>query len=106
QLAPCLCRFRTFLENVRFVFRPRKLVVGLDQQPVVALFAGAARHANQMPAALQLLALKLELDMTLCKALLDVEVGFPLSAVPDNDRAAAILSLRDRAFEVAIVQRM
>ena len=31
---------------------------------------------------------------------------FPIAAVPDLDRAAAIFALRDGAFEVAVVERM
>ena len=33
-------------------------------------------------------------------------LGLPITAVPEHDRAAAVLPLRNRPFEVAIIKRM
>ena len=33
-------------------------------------------------------------------------LGLPIAAVPELHRAAAILALRDRAFEIAVIERM
>ena len=59
-----------------------------------------------MPTAVQLLAVELELEMALGKALVRIADRFPAAAIPDDHRAAAILALRDRALEVAIFERV
>ena len=78
----------------------------LDQQPIGALAAIAVvPHPHQHPAAMQLLAVQGELQVALFEAALGI-VALPIAAVPELHRAAAILALRDRAFEVAVVERM
>ncbi|MHC2538449.1 hypothetical protein ACVJMY_008018 [Bradyrhizobium diazoefficiens] len=78
----------------------------LDQQPVGALAAIAiVAHADQHPASVQLFAVQRELQVALPKTTLGI-IGLPGAAVPQHDRAAAILAFRDRSFEIAIVERM
>jgi hypothetical protein len=86
-----------------------EVVLVLDQQPVVALAALAVvAHAHQNPAALQLAAGERELEIALAQRRIDVAVALrrPEPAVPEHDGAAAVLALGDRAFEVAIVERV
>ena len=99
-----LHRFRPLLEDVGGTGRSGGLVVAFDQQPVLAFLARLAGHADQMPAAVQLLAVELELEMALGIALVRIADRLPAAAIPDDHRAAAILALRDRAFEVAIFE--
>ena len=83
-----------------------ELVAVLDQQPVGALAAAAVvAHAHQHPTAVQLLAIQRELQVALLEAGLG-SVGFPVAAVPQLHRAAAILSLGNGAFEIAVIERM
>ena len=65
-------------------------------------------HAHQNPAAVQPLALQRELEFAVRERLLGVRAALrlPIAAVPQLNRSAAILALRDRALEVAIVERM
>ena len=58
--------------------------------------------------AMQSLALEGELEIALRQRLLGGlrSLGLPIAAVPQHDRAAAILTLGDRPFEVAIIERM
>src|SRR6266702_886343 len=78
----------------------------LDQQPVGALAASAiVAHAHEHPAAVQLVAVQRELEVTLLEAAFGI-IGFPSAAVPQHHRAAAILAFWNRAFEIAIVERM
>src|SRR5262249_12987897 len=100
----------------RFVFAEHGVAVGLDrmfvamldQQPVVALVVLAPAHAHQRPTALELLAVQDELDLALCQAVLRRARAFelPIAAVPHLPGAAAILALRDRALEIAVIERM
>ena len=53
----------------------RGLVLGLDQQPVVALLAAPPVHPHQMPAAGQLLAVEREFEMALRQPLVRIEFG-------------------------------
>ena len=57
---------------------------------------------------MQPLALQREFEVALRQRLLGALLSFrlPVAAVPQHDRAAAILAFRDRAFEIAVVERM
>ncbi|KEY54165.1 hypothetical protein EN41_22165 [Agrobacterium tumefaciens] len=101
-----LYRFRPFLENISTAFVPRLLIVTLDQQPVLPALSGLAVHAHQMPAAFQLLSLELELQMALSISFPGITNRLPDAAIPDDHSAAAILSLGDDAFEIAVAQWM
>jgi hypothetical protein len=63
-----------------------------------------AVHSDEMPAAMELLALKLKVEMALRVALVSVADRRPGSAVPDDHRAP--FAFRNRAFEAAIFERM
>ncbi len=82
------------------------LIVVLDQEPVGALAACAVvAHPHQHPAAMQLVAMQGEFQVAFLEALFGI-VGFPITTVPELHGAAAILALRNRAFEIAVVERM
>jgi hypothetical protein len=85
--------------------RPRALVAALDQQPL-GLALGGALHAQQHPAALQLLAAELELETAAPQAVGSIAPRLPGAAIPHQHRAAAVLAFRDDAFEVAVLERM
>lgn len=81
----------------------------LDQQPIGALAALAiVAHAHKHEAAVQALAFEGELEVALGKRLFRalLSLRLPIAAIPQHDRAAAILAFRNRAFEVAIIERM
>src|SRR6202023_3513835 len=99
-------RLRVLFENVRSVFRPRIFVVALDEQPVVVLLARVPAHPDEMPAAFELLPVKLELEMALGQPLVRVADRRPWAGTPYENRAAAIFALGDRAFKRAVVERM
>ena len=85
------------------------VVAVLDQQPVLALAAGAvALHADQHPSAAQTLALQDELEFAGLQRLLGIDSRLrrPVAPVPQHDRTAAILPLGDGSLEIAVVQRM
>ncbi len=86
----------------------RLLVLVLDQQPVDPLAAGAVMlHADQDPAALEPLSLQGELEVAMTQSVFGRWLlRFPRAPVPDHDGAAAILSFGNRAFEVAVVERV
>ena len=87
---------------------PRLLVLVLDQEPVHPLAAGAVMlHADQDPAALELVTLQGELEVAVEQSLLGRGLlRLPRAPVPDHDGAAAVLSFRDRSFEIAVVERV
>ena len=77
-----------------------------DQEPVGALAPVAVvTHAHQHKAAVQLVAMQREFQVAFPESLLGI-VGFPIAAVPELHGAAAILALRNGAFEIAVVERM
>src|SRR5690606_4631692 len=80
--------------------------VALDEQPVLLLLARFLRHPHKMPAAVKLLAVQFEFEVTFGIALFGVADGRPAAAVPDDHRAAAIFTFRNRSFEAAIIERM
>ena len=86
-----------------------KIVAVLDQQPVRTFAAVAVMlHSHQHPTAVQPFAFKIEFEIATGKSLLRRGPAFwlPVAPIPKLDRAAAVLALRNRAFKVAIVQRM
>ena len=58
-------RISALFKNVGIAFGAGGIIFALDEQPVLAFFARLAMHANQMPTPGKLLAVKLELQMTL-----------------------------------------
>ena len=84
----------------------RFLVLALDEQPIVVTVPVAGTHSHQMPAAVQLLAVEIENEVALGVALVRIAFRDPTPAIPDHDGAAAILALRDRAFECVVFDRM
>src|SRR6476620_292585 len=83
----------------------RERVAMLDQQPIGALFVLPIAHPGEDPATPELLAFQSKIQLALVVRLLRV-VAIPESAIPHHHRAAAVLALRNGAFEVAVVQRM
>ena len=57
---------------------------------------------------MQALAFQNDLQVTLLQALVHVGPGLrrPVAAIPQHDGAAAVLTLGNDAFEVAVVERM
>ena len=94
------------LENILVARGAGHIVVRLDQQPVVALFAGALAQAHEMPGAVQLAAVEVEGEMAFLETLVRIVVWGPSAAVPHHDRAAAILALRNGALEGVVFDRM
>ena len=84
---------------------PRKLVAMFDQEPVGPLLAFPLAHPGQNPAAVEFLALESEIQLAFSYDRCGV-IAFPIAAIPNHDCAAAVLALRNGAFEVAVVQRM
>jgi hypothetical protein len=81
----------------------------LNQEPVCALVPfPVVGHSNQDEAAMQSSAFESELKIALCQRLLrtPLSLRLPIATVPEHDRAAAVLPLRTRPFEVAIIKRV
>lgn len=83
-------------------------VVPLDQQPIVLLAAlvGLRLQPHQGEFAVQPLAGQDKLDLTVPEFVVRVDKSFPGTAIPGFHRPGAVMSVRDRALEVSIVQRM
>ena len=54
---------------------------------------------------MQLLAIEGEFQIALLEAALGI-LAIPIAAIPQHDGAAAIFAFRNRAFEIAVVERM
>src|SRR5262249_21643866 len=76
------------------------------QEPVVSLLVGAAAHAYEVPAALELLPVENEIEIALAQALVRVAFRLPAPAIPDQHRAAAVFPLGNGAFELVVLDRM
>src|SRR5262249_42906942 len=63
-------------------------------------------QTDQRKAALQALAVQVELEAAFAQRLVDVAVRLPGAAIPHHHRAAAILALRNGALEGAVLDRM
>ena len=94
------------LQDVRILRPARRVVIGLDQEPRLLPLAGALAHPHQMPAPFQLVAVQRKVEFALGVAPVRIAVGDPAPAIPDHHRAAAVLALRDRAFESVVLDRM
>ena len=85
-----------------------RLVVALDQQPVVltAALTGTRLQAHQRKAPVQPLAVEHEPKLALAHALVGIVQRLPCAAIPQLHRAGAILAVGYDALEIGIVQRM
>ena len=99
-------RLWPLFEDIGFIGGAGEFIVALDEKPVLALFARLAVHPHEMPAAVELLAVQLELEMALLQAFVRIPERRPRSIVPHDDRAAAVFAFGDRALEIGIFQRM
>ena len=90
------------------------LVALLDQQPGFlgiarcprCIIALASLHANQRPAAVELFAEQFKLQLAGPQACSRVSHRHPDAAIPDDDMAGAILSLRNKPLEAGVRQWM
>src|SRR3954469_316180 len=84
-------------------------VAMLDQEPIVTCAAlTVVSHAHNNPAALQLFPSEGEFQLPLSERSFGIAavLGSPETAVPEHDRATAVLALRDGALEVPVIQRV
>jgi hypothetical protein len=89
------------------VVAPRFRVAALDQEPVRApAVARLPPHPHQMPAAAQLVAREPERQIALRERRVRIVERLPRAAIPHEHRAAAVLALRDHAFERGVLERM
>src|SRR6266446_1684581 len=109
EAAPREHAFRRIVHDARVGAALREGIVLLDQQPrLVAALAAvlAAVGLHQGPAAVEFLALELELEMALGIARDRVAFGNPCSAVPQQYRTGAVLLRGNDAFEGSVLDRM
>ena len=106
MVRPVTARVRHLFQDVRIGFLAGEFVGRLDQQPRLLPLAGPLAHPHQMPVAVELLAVQLEIEMALLHGLVRIVVRRPGAAIPDHHGAAAILALRDGAFELVVFDRM
>ena len=88
--------------------RPCFGIALLDEEPVLTLLRRRlAAHPHEGPSAVQLLALEGEFHRAAAVRCRGVALlGAPGAAVPQHDGAAAVLTLRDDAFEAAVFERV
>ena len=65
-----------------------------------------AVHAHEVPAAVQFFAIEVEHEVPLGVALVRIALRVPRATVPDHHRAAAVLAVRNRAFEGVVFDRV
>ncbi len=101
--APAHHRERFLLQDVGVLALARSGVACLYEQPRFLALALPPRHAHEMPAAGELLAFQRKVEMALGVGLMHIAFGKPVTAVPDQHGAAAILTLRDDALEAVVL---
>ena len=94
------------LEQSRALTRRRPGVAALDQQPIAPARSGTPRHLHQRPPAFEPNAVEGEPQLAVLQHDAGVALGPPVAAIPYHHGASAILSLRDFAFKVAVVEGM
>ncbi len=107
---PARCHRRFFpIENCATVPADGFIVTMLYQQPVGPLAAvSVVFHANKHEAALQAIPVEDEFEVAFLERIFrrHVTLRLPITTVPQHDRATAIFTFRDRAFEIAVIERM
>ena len=101
--APRRDRVRRLLQDIPARHRLRILVIGLEQQPLLLLIARPAFGADQVPAPVELLAIEVEREVALGVTLRRIAFRAPEAAVPDHDRAAAVLAFGDDPLEISVI---
>src|SRR6185312_14668852 len=90
------------------VAAPRELVAVFDEEPARLPAGARVAQPHQHPAAAQPLTRQSQLQLPRRERLPGAAsaLRLPVAPIPDFDGPAAILSLRDRALEVTVIQRM
>ena len=70
--------------------RPRELVLRFDQQPWIAALALARADAHQVPASLEALAMKRDVEMPFLEPEFRVKGRLPVAPIPDDHRPATV----------------
>ena len=89
------------------VARPGRLVAVLDEEPIGPFAAVAVRaHADKHPAAVQPDTLQFEFKLPgrECSLRRSRPQRPPIAPIPQLHSAAAILSVRNRAFKIAVIE--
>lgn len=95
-----------FFEDRCAVFLDGMIVMMLDQQPICALASfPVVSHPDQHKASMQALTFERELEVALSSEP-PAATCYPPAPSTRDPGAAAILSFRDRALEIAVVERM
>src|SRR5262249_21957898 len=81
-------------------------VRGLDQEPRFLALEPSRSQAYQGPLAAQPFAVKPEDELAFLESPMGIVDRFPGAAVPQHDRAGAVVARRDHALERAVVDRM
>src|SRR4051812_40136483 len=81
----------------------------LDQEPVIAVAAAVLpvmSHPHQNPASLQFFTRKCEVQISFMERPFGIPTVFgrPEASVPEQDGTAPVFTLRDRPFEVPVVE--
>ena len=97
-----------FASSAVDVLRAREGVAVLDEEPRGPCLARpVTARADEGPRTAQLPAVQRELELAPAQGLVHVgHLRLPAPAVPDHDRAAAVLAARDDALEAGVVERM
>src|SRR5262249_41742552 len=99
-------RQRLLLEDIRVARAAGGLILGLDQKPGLLFLSRPAVHAHEMPASMQLLAREAEVEVALLVPRGRITFRMQTPAVPNHDRAAAVLSRRDGSLESVVFDGM
>src|SRR5262249_50389131 len=92
---------------VRSSGNARALVGAFDQQPILRPLARLAlRHSHERPTAAEPFAVQLEIELAGGQTAVGVAERSPLTAIPDDDRAGAVLGLGNFALERRVLERM
>ncbi len=103
QSAPREDALRARAHDVELGRRPCVLVLLLDEEPGLGV---VPLDADEHPPAGELLAVEVELQVSLLEGKARLDHGGPRSAVPEHDRPRPVFALRDDPFEGAVVDRV
>src|SRR4029077_1641978 len=99
-------RQRLLLENIRIAGAAGCFILGLDQKPGLLFLSCPTVHTHEMPSSVQLLALEGKVEMAFLVSGVRIAFRMPAAAIPNHDRAAAVLSCWDGPLESVVFDGM
>src|SRR5207249_2990129 len=99
-------RRRLLVGDLAMARRPGESIVRFDEQPRLGFLANSRANAYEMPPALEARTCQRKCQVSLGEPAVRVAMRYPVAAIPDDHRPAAVFGLGGHPFEFEVLDGM